>query len=408
MNKAYKIKLYPNKKQQTQIDKSIGCCRFIFNQMLSERKDIYELLKDDKEKLYTYKYKTEKEYKQEFKWLNEVSSYAIQQSRIDLENAYKNFYKRIKKKAKKLGFPKFKSKKKSKDSFRICQTSSNILQLKDNKIKITKYGWIKFKGLSNNFQGVIKAVTVTKRKDGQYVASILVEQDQAKKKRISDNKIGIDLGLKEFIVCSNGESINGIKLKLYEIEKEIKKIQKHFSRKINGSNRKEKCRLKLNKLYQYKTDFLNHFQWHLVNKLCSENQTICLENLNVAGMKQNRKLAHAIHYINFGSFLGKLKQKALEYETDIITIGRFFPSSKLCSNCGQIKKEFLLSERIYKCDCGLEIDRDLNAAINILREGLNSLSLEYNDYKHGENVRLKEIIYNFNGQFSEKCLLNLV
>jgi putative transposase len=407
MNKAYKIKLYPNQKQQIQIDKTIGCCRFIYNQMLSERKSVYELLKDDKEKLYSYKYKTEKEYKQEFDFLSESSSRALQQSRVDLETAYKNFYSRVKKKAKKLGFPKFKSKKLCKLSYREPQVGKSI-EIKDNRIKLLKVGYVKFKGLSNNFQGVIKSVTITKRKDEQYVASILVEQDQVKKKRVSNNKIGIDLGLKEFIVCSDGESINGIKLKLYEIEKEIKKIQKQFSRKINGSKRKEKCRLKLNKIYQYKTDFLNHFQWHLVNKLCSENQTICLEDLNVAGMKQNRKLAHAIHYINFGSFIIKLKQKALEYETDIITIGRFFPSSKICSSCGQIKQDLQLSDRQYICDCGLEIDRDLNASINILREGLNSLSLEYNDYKHGENVRLKKVIYNFNGQFSEKCLLNLV
>jgi putative transposase len=404
MNKAYKIKLYPAKKQEELINKTIGCSRFIYNQMLSERIKVYEELKNDKEKLYTYKYKTEKDYKQEFEWLNEVSSYALQQSSRDLFNAYQNFFKRVKQKNKKVGFPKFKSKKIAKQSFRICQTDSKVIQIKDNKIKLSKYGFIKFKGLSNNFQGIIKSVTVTKNKDNSYEASILVDQNEIKKERISDNRIGIDLGLKEFVVCSNGETIKGIKNKLYEVENKIKKQQKHFSRKQNESKRKEKSRIKLAKLFQYKTNFQNHFFWHLVNKLCSENKVISLENLNVVGMLKNHKLAHSISYSGWSNFVNKLEQKAKDYETQIIKIDRFFPSSKLCSNCGQIKENLTLADRIYICDCGLKIDRDLNAAKNILKTGLNALSLEYSDYKHGENVRPKEIIYNFNGQFSEKCL----
>jgi putative transposase len=404
MNKAYKIKLYLNKNQEEIINKTIGCSRFIYNQMLNERINIYKELKDNKEKLYSYKYKTEKEYKQEFEWLNEVSSYALQQSRIDLETAYKNFYRRIKQKNKKVGFPKFKSKKIAKQSFRLNQTTSNIIQIKGNKIKLSKYGFIKFKGLSKNFQGIIKSITVTKNKDNSYEASILVNQNEIKKERISNNQIGIDLGLKEFIVCSNGDQINGIKNKLYEVENKIKKQQKHFSRKQNESIRKEKCRIKLAKLYQYKTNFQNHFFWHLVNKLCSENKVISLENLNVAGMIKNHKLAHSIFYSGWSNFNNKLEQKSKEYETQIIKINRFFPSSKLCSNCGQIKEDLTLADRTYICDCGLKIDRDLNAAKNILKAGLNALSLEYSDYKHGENVRPKEIIYNFDGQFSAKCL----
>lgn len=413
MNKAYKIKLYPNIQQKELIDKTIGCSRFIFNQMLSERIIVYNDLKDDKEKLYAYKYKTEKEYKKEFEWLKEVSCYALQQSRIDLETAYKNFFRRLKQGNKKAGFPRFKSKKNSKNSFRICQTVDNILQIKNVKLRLTKYGWIKFRGLSKDFQGTIKSITVTRNKDNTYEASILVEQDKVIKQRISDNKIGIDLGLKEFIFCSNGEFINGINKYLFKIEKQIKKVQKHFSRKIEvnkknnkqNSKRQEKCRIKIAKLFKYKTNFMNHFQWHLVNKLCSENQAICLENLNIAGMIKNHKLAHSISYSNWGSFVSKLEQKAKEYETSIVKIDRWFPSSKTCSNCGQIKKDLTIEDRVYSCNCGLEIDRDLNAAINILKEGLKSLSLEYSDYKHGESVRPKEIIYNFDGQFSEKCLL---
>ena len=406
------IKLYPSKKQQLQIDKTIGCCRFLYNQMLSERIQVYELLKDNKEKLYSYKYKTESSYKHEFKFLSEASSYALQQSTRNLETAYKNFFIRIKKKTKKKGFPKFKSKKLCKLSYREPNGNFHqkepLILIKNSKLKLPKVGFIEFKGLNTDFKGNIKSVTVTKNKDNTYEASILVEQDQVKKKRISNNKIGIDLGLKEFIVCSNGESIKGIKLKLYEIEKEIKHLQKHHSRKKKGSSGKERVRVKIAKLFKYKTNFQNHFFWHLVNKLCSENQTIIVEDLNVAGMIKNHKLARSISYANWGNFLLKLEQKSKEYDTQIFKIDRWFPSSKLCSSCGQIKKELTLADRTYKCGCGLEIDRDLNAAINILREGLNSLSLEYSDYRHGENVRLKEVIYNFDGQFSEKCLLNLV
>jgi putative transposase len=192
MNKAYRIKLYPAEKQKELIDKTIGCARFIYNQMLAERIKVYEELKDDKKKLYSYRYKTEKDYKKEFDFLEEVSSYALQQSRIDLNTAYKNFYKRIKNKAKQVGFPRFKTKKLSKNSFRICQTSSNILLIKDNKIKVSKYGFIKFRGLNKDFQGVIKSITIEKRKDGNYFASILVERNKIKKERKSNNILGID------------------------------------------------------------------------------------------------------------------------------------------------------------------------------------------------------------------------
>jgi putative transposase len=407
MNKAFKIKLYPNKKQEESFNQTFGCVRFIFNQMLNEKITIYEKLKNDKKTLYSYNYKTEKEYKDEFVFLKDISSYALQQSRIDLDNAFKNFFKRIKKKQKP-GFPKFKSKKNNKQSFRICQTSSNILELKENKIKITKYGWIKFKGLSKNFNGTIKSITVSKDKTNNYEASILVECNNINKKRISDNEIGMDLGIKEFLVSSNGEKIKGIKEKILEIEKEIKLLQKHFNRKKIASKTKEKLKFKIANLYKYKTNFQNHFQWHLANKLCSENKTISLENLNVAGIIKNRKLSHSIHISNWSSFVLKLKQKAIEYDTEVIEIDRWFPSSKLCSCCGAIKEDLTLADRTYECECGIKIDRDINAAINILKVGLKTLSLEYNDYRHGENVRPIEVNYHFNGQFSMKCLQKII
>jgi putative transposase len=370
--------------------------------------------------LYAYKYKTEKQYKEEFEFLKEISSYALQQSRRNLEQAYKNFFRRVKQKAKKIGFPKFKSKKVSKLSYKEINGHFNkktlLIEIKDNKLKLLKLGFIKFRGLDKNFQGRIISVTIIKNKDCTYEASILVEQTEIKKERKNNNIIGIDLGLKEFLVCSNGNVFKGIKEKLYEIEKDIKKIQKHLSRKqvinkklgIIDSKRYEKTRIRLAKLFKYKTNFQNHFFWHLANKLCSENQAISLEDLNVQGMIKNHKLAHSISYSGWSNFVEKLIWKAKEYDIEIFNIDRFFPSSKLCSSCGQIKQDLTLNDRTYFCDCGLKIDRDLNAAINIRNSYLKEKSLEYSDYKHGENIRPKEIIYNFNGQFSEKCLLEIM
>ena len=268
MNKSYVIRLYPTKSQINLIEKTFGCVRFIYNQMLEERIYVYKEFKDDKTKLYKHKYKTEKEYKVIFPFLKEVSSYSLQQANRDLNEAYKNFYRRIKQ-GKKPGFPKFKNKKIDRCSYREpngnFQNKEPKLRIKGNKIKITKLGFVKFRGLSKDFRGIIKSVTISKTKTNYYECSILVEQDPIIKERISDNTIGLDLGLKEFVVCSNGEVHHGIKEQLYEIEKDIKKQQRHLARKQKDSKRREKCRLKLAKLFEYKTHFHDHYQWNLVN-----------------------------------------------------------------------------------------------------------------------------------------------
>lgn len=408
MYKSYKIRLYPNIFQLNLINKTIGCTRFIYNQMLKERIEVYEKLKDNKRELYEYKYKTEKQYKEEFPFLKEVSANVLQQSRINLINTYKKFFNSLKK-TKKVGFPKFKSKHKSKWSFRMPQSRNknfktpNILRIENNKINLPKLKLVRFKGLSNNFQGEIKSVTVIKSRSGKYFASILTEINTINhKERKNNNIIGIDLGLKNFITCSNGEMITGIKDKILDIENRIKKQQKHFSRKKKGSNRYEKCKIKLNTLHEYKRNFIDHFQWNLVNKLCSENQAISIEKLNVVGMMKNRKLSHAIYSINWGSFIQKLKSKAIEYETEIFEVDRFFPSSKMCSRCGNIKDLLELSNRTYICQCGLEIDRDLNAAINLRNNYLLiNKSAKYVDYRHGEIINPKKLIYTFYGNFDE-------
>jgi putative transposase len=393
-NKSYKIKLYPSDKQIILIDKTIHACRFIYNQTLNEKITIYEKLKNNKELLYSYKYKTEKQYKEEFDFLNEVSSRALQQSRRDLNDAFNNFYNGLKK-GKFIGFPKFKSKKNCKWSYREPQVGKAI-EIKNNKIKLLKLGWVKFKGLSKDFNGIIKSVTIENEQNGNYTASILVENDDMKI-RENDDTIGIDFGLNSFATMSNGEQIDLPKDYLSKEEAKLKKIQKQFSRQTKGSNRRELTRIKINRLYKHIKHIKDHFYWHLANRICKHNETIVIEDLNIKGM-QKSNLSSSIQRVGWSNFVNKLSQKAIEYGSQIIKANRWFPSSKLCSCCGQIKEELSLSDRVYECECGLKIDRDLNASFN-LKKVAHELGETIN--VHRETVRLTKLQFNLASSFIE-------
>jgi putative transposase len=395
-NIASKIRLYPTEIQEKKIKSSVGCSRFLYNLMLDERIKVYEELKSDKERLYSYKYKTEKQYKEEYPFLSDASSRALQQSRIDLESAFKNFYTGLKKN-KKVGFPKFKKKSKVKWSYREPQVNGNAIEIKNNKIKLNKLGWVKFRGLNSSIADKIKSVTIEIGRDGKYYASVLYEADEVRKKqRIGSNIVGVDLGLKEFITVSNGEMIKGIDLK--PLDRKIDQANRHLSRKKYGSNRYGNQRIKLNRLYTKRNNIQNHFFWSLANKLCRENQSIAIENLNVSGMVRNKKLSRSIHKISWSNFVTKLKQKSIEYGTNIYEAEMFFPSSKLCSSCGTLKEDIKLSDRTYTCDCGYTQDRDVNAAINLRNK---FMSVEYTDYRRGEIVRPVRIVYDPKGSFYE-------
>jgi len=405
---SVKLKLYPTVKQKKVIDITVGCARFIYNQMLAERIEVYENLKNDRDALFSHKYKTEKEYKEEFPFLKESSSRGLQQSRLDLEAAYRNFYKRLKKGkvGKDAGFPKFKKKSKSKWTYREPQVKGSVMaiDISGNRLKLNKLGWVKFRGLNGRDDGNIKSVTVEKGKDGNYYASILFEVDRQKRKLRTGNEItGMDLGLKDFVSLSSGEVIGGVHKRLKKIDKKIDKANKHLSRKKNGSNRYEQQRIKLNRLYKKRTNIQNHFFWHLANKILCNSQAVAIENLNVSGMKKNRKLSKVIHHVSWYGFIEKLKQKSVEYGTEVFVVDRFFPSSKLCPSCGQIKQDLKLSDRVYKCDCGYEQHRDIHSAINLRNEFCNaySISSEYGDYRHGETVRPKIVEFDLKGSFVE-------
>ncbi len=395
MEKRYKsiqIRIYPTKSQISQIEQTIGCSRFLYNQMLAERISVYEKLKENKEKLYAYKYKTRKEYGEEFPFLKDVSSWAMAYVDLNIKSAYDRFFKKQNR------FPQFKKKNKSKSNYNVCQVGNTLrIDIDSNKINLPKLRLVKFRGDVDFEDKKIKRCTVKRTKSGKYMVSILYEYEHSKRERISNNTIGIDMGISKFITCSNGEYVqNQYKDKLLQFDKKIRLYNKHFSRKTKGSNRREKARIKLARVYEDCSNWQNNFQWHLVNKICSENQAVGVENLNVAGMIKNRKLSHKFQLLNMSNFINKLKQKADDYETKLIQANRFFPSSKMCCKCGAVKKKLKLSDRLYICECGLEIDRDLNASYNL--EKLVKLeSAEGVDYSHGENVNLKELTFDYVG-----------
>ncbi len=379
--------------QRKQICSTIGSCRFVFNQMLAERKAVYEQLKDDKESLNGYKYKTETELKAEFPFLLEASSRALQQARINLETAYRNFF------AKRSGFPKFKAKKKSSESYREPQVN-DCIEIRDTKIKLLKLGWVKLSYLPKDFDGKIKSVTVSRTKTNEYYVSILTEQELVLKERNSNEVIGLDLGLTDFCISSKGEFFQPIQTTLRRLEKRVRFWQKKLSRQVLGSVRREKAKLKLNKMYERMKRLQTYFGWHLANKLCRENQAISLESLAIGNMKQNRRLSHSIHLTSWGEFLSKLKQKAVEYGTKLHFAERFYASSKICSNCEAKKGNISLAERIYKCEeCGYTQQRDINAAINLRK--LIKNSSEDGENRHREMIRPKKLQFDFRGSFDE-------
>ncbi|KKK69214.1 hypothetical protein LCGC14_2936280, partial [marine sediment metagenome] len=340
---------------------TLGCCRFLYNQMLAEKQLKYTT-KDKSE------CKTEKQYKEEFEFLKEVDSIALQQSRIDLTTSYKNFFRKLKQKEK--TSLKFKSVRNPKHSYRTINTYNSI-RIENNYIRLPKLGFVKFKP-SREVKGKIKSVTISKNILNNYFVSVLCEVD-IKELPTLDTQIGVDLGIKEFLVTSNNEFVSNPKY-LRKLELQLKKAQRVMSRRKKGSNRRLKARKKVFRIHQkianQRTDFLHKSSTRLI----SENQVICLEDLSVKNMVKNHCLAKSISDCSWSKFVELLKYKADWYGRGLVKIDKFFPSSKLCSNCGNIKKDLTLKDRVYHCSCcGIILDRDYNAALNILREGLRIL-----------------------------------
>lgn len=372
MLKALKIRLYPNKSQATMFNKLLGCYRFVYNECLAKKINSYKN-NGESENLTTlgYYFHNELTKDERYVWLNEQNTKVLKQSIRDVLDAYKHFFNEHK------GFPKFKSKHDNKQSCRFpLEAISKRNDYSSHKLSLANIHNVKFRCsdeymnyLVKNKEG-IRSATLSKTCSGEFYLSILVDGDFRKKLKATDNAVGIDLGIKDFVITSEGECFSNLHFKTNEVKK-LKRLHRLLSKKQKGSNNRNKARIKLAKLNERIRNQKLNYLHEVSNSLLDENQVIVMEDLNVKGMVKNHKLAESISEMNFGEFRRILEYKALWYGRDIVYVDRWFPSSKKCNHCGYANKELKLSDRQWICpECGSVIDRDYNAALNILEEGL--------------------------------------
>ncbi|MBI6041192.1 IS200/IS605 family element transposase accessory protein TnpB [Clostridium perfringens] len=378
LKRAYKIEIDPTAEQKSKIHQTIGVSRFIYNFYIAHNKEIY-----DREGKFVSGMDFSKWLNNEYipnnkdmKWIKEVSSKATKQAIMNGDKSFRDFFKKAK------GFPKFKKKKNQDVKAYFPKNNKTDWTIERHRVKIPTLGWIRLKEFGYiPVNSIVKSGTVSQKADRYYV-SILVEENDKKVYKSTNEGVGIDLGVKEFVVCSDGIKFKNINKTstVKKIEKKLKREQRKLSRKyeslkIRNKNLKEgratrqniqKQVVKVQRLHQrlrnIRTDYINKTVFSIIKQKPSY---ITIEDLNVKGMMKNKHLSKAIASQKFFEFKTKLTVKCKENNIELRIVDRFYPSSKTCSQCGKVKKDLKLSDRVYKCDCGFTIDRDLNASINL-------------------------------------------
>jgi putative transposase len=365
-NKAYKFRLYPTEEQAYLMRKTFGCVRFVYNRMLAERKEAYEKYKDDKEQLKKQKLPTPAKYKAEFEWLKEVDSLALANAQLNLQTAYKNFF------SGQNDFPTFKSKKDRK-SYTTNVVNGNIMLL-NGHIKLPKLKMVRIKQHREIPQDyMIKSCTISMTPTGKYYVSILTEYEKEIVQKEVETVVGLDFAMDGLYVSSEGEKANYPKFYRKMLDR-LAKAQRVLARRNKGSERWNKQRIRVAKLHEKVANQRKNFLHHESKELATNFDVVAIEDLNMKGMSQALHFGKSVADNSWGMFTSFLAYKLYEQGKQLMKIDKWFPSTKTCSSCGNVKN-MSLSERVYSCICGVNLDRDYNAAINIKNEAIRLLAL---------------------------------